>query len=278
MNTYTILKKPAGSDFWSQIPALSIDCALWSDPRGISAKARLCYDKTALYVRLSAVEAQISPVRTAVWNFSSAPCRETTATLISSLTLTAASTWAWPPTAMTWCGSCPRRRCLPRRPDAPRRAGLSPTRFPSPLSGISFQASRPSPAAPSGPTALNAGILPPILTSSPGIPWLLPRRTFTDPRILGSCILPETECHRSRMPQIKNARRRGSFSRQTWRFKRFFSYVYSFLAPAHIRPARFRRTSIMGAASKIISIFARSPGIKGSTPAPRAARKCIPAT
>ena len=73
MNTYTILKKPAGSDFWSQIPALSIDCALWSDPRGISAKARLCYDKTALYVRLSAVEAQIRAKYTGALDF---PCED----------------------------------------------------------------------------------------------------------------------------------------------------------------------------------------------------------
>lgn len=73
MKTYTIQKKPDGPDFWSLIPTLPIDCPLWSDPKGITASARLCYDETAIYVNLSAVEEQIRAEYTSVLDF---PCED----------------------------------------------------------------------------------------------------------------------------------------------------------------------------------------------------------
>ncbi len=58
MKNDTIIQKPQ-SLCWDTVPRLSIDCPLWSQPAGIQAFAQLCYDDTALYVKLTAVEAQI---------------------------------------------------------------------------------------------------------------------------------------------------------------------------------------------------------------------------
>lgn len=58
MRTHVISKKPAVLD-WATIPAASIDNLLWSPQVEISAKAQICYDEEALYVRLSAKEANI---------------------------------------------------------------------------------------------------------------------------------------------------------------------------------------------------------------------------
>lgn len=58
MKTYVITKKPRELD-WSRIPKLDIDTLLWDAAAPVSAQAQLCYDEEALYVRLSAREAEI---------------------------------------------------------------------------------------------------------------------------------------------------------------------------------------------------------------------------
>ena len=58
MRTYVITKKDAVLD-WSVIPTAAIDNLLWTPQVDISAKAQVCYDEEALYVRLSAHEAYI---------------------------------------------------------------------------------------------------------------------------------------------------------------------------------------------------------------------------
>ena len=58
MDTYTIVKKPEKLD-WSRVPALQIDKWHHTEPMPVSAQAQVCYDDTALYVRLSAVEPNI---------------------------------------------------------------------------------------------------------------------------------------------------------------------------------------------------------------------------
>jgi len=58
MKEYTITRKEGDID-WSQIPALQIDNPLRPTQSPVRAQAQLCYDDEALYVRLSAVEANI---------------------------------------------------------------------------------------------------------------------------------------------------------------------------------------------------------------------------
>lgn len=58
MNTYTIVPRPEALD-WEQIPAADISYLVATKPLPICAKARLCYDDKALYVRLEAVEQEI---------------------------------------------------------------------------------------------------------------------------------------------------------------------------------------------------------------------------
>lgn len=58
MREYTITRCNGMPD-WSSVPALQIDHWMETDPMPISAQAQLCYDDTALYVRLSAVEENI---------------------------------------------------------------------------------------------------------------------------------------------------------------------------------------------------------------------------
>ncbi len=64
MKEYTIIKKPAVLD-WAQIPALKIDEVGWNMPAdGVSSTAQLCYDASALFVRLSTEERNIRAVYT----------------------------------------------------------------------------------------------------------------------------------------------------------------------------------------------------------------------
>ena len=58
MREYCIVKKPEVLD-WNNIPKLSIDHLLWSDPIDIKAEGALCYDNEYLYVKLRAVEKNI---------------------------------------------------------------------------------------------------------------------------------------------------------------------------------------------------------------------------
>lgn len=56
MRTYTILPK---KDDWNNIPVALIDKRLWTHEVDISATAQVCYDAEALYLRLTAKEANI---------------------------------------------------------------------------------------------------------------------------------------------------------------------------------------------------------------------------
>lgn len=58
MKEYTITRC-SGQPNWSKVPALQIDHWHNTEPMPISAQAQVCYDDTALYVRLSAVEENI---------------------------------------------------------------------------------------------------------------------------------------------------------------------------------------------------------------------------
>lgn len=72
MKTYTITRKK--EDFsWEQVPVLAIDTLLWSPEVPISAQAQICYDDTALYVRLQAVEPHIRAEGTGPLD---APCED----------------------------------------------------------------------------------------------------------------------------------------------------------------------------------------------------------
>jgi hypothetical protein len=58
MRTYHIVPKPDVLD-WNAIPVAPVDQMKWTPPVDISATAQVCYDDQALYVRLTAREAQI---------------------------------------------------------------------------------------------------------------------------------------------------------------------------------------------------------------------------
>ncbi len=70
MKSYIITKKNEQLD-WDKVPALQLDACLWLPDAGISAQAQLCYDAEAIYVRLSAKEAN---VRAEVTDVTGAPC------------------------------------------------------------------------------------------------------------------------------------------------------------------------------------------------------------
>ena len=72
MNTYKIVKKPEILD-WSLIPSASINHPYQSDGVDITASAQLCYDDSALYVHLSAKEANIRAEGTGLLD---APCED----------------------------------------------------------------------------------------------------------------------------------------------------------------------------------------------------------
>ncbi len=57
-NTYTITRVKGDVD-WNSIPTLYLDNILWEPDCGIRASAQICYDDSALYVHLSAVEENI---------------------------------------------------------------------------------------------------------------------------------------------------------------------------------------------------------------------------
>lgn len=58
MKTYT-LKKITGTPDWNTIEVMPIDTLLWTDPLPISAKAQLCWDEEAIYLRMEAFEKDI---------------------------------------------------------------------------------------------------------------------------------------------------------------------------------------------------------------------------
>lgn len=58
MKTYTI-KKIQGMPDWTNIPVMPIDTLLWTDSIDITAQAQICWDDTALYLRMEAVEPHI---------------------------------------------------------------------------------------------------------------------------------------------------------------------------------------------------------------------------
>ena len=58
MKEYTITRCNGQPD-WTKVPALQMDYLHKTQPLPISAQAQVCYDDTALYVRLSAVEEHI---------------------------------------------------------------------------------------------------------------------------------------------------------------------------------------------------------------------------
>lgn len=58
MRSYTV-KKIQGKPQWNEIPELQIDNLLWTDSIDVSAKAQLCWNEEALYVRMEAVEPNI---------------------------------------------------------------------------------------------------------------------------------------------------------------------------------------------------------------------------
>lgn len=72
MKTYIIVRKKDAFS-WEQIPTLAIDTLLWSPEVPISAQGQICYDDTALYVRLLAVEPHIRAEETSPLG---APCED----------------------------------------------------------------------------------------------------------------------------------------------------------------------------------------------------------
>ena len=58
MNTYTIVRRKENF-LWEDVPALEMNEELRHTEHSVKAKAQLCYDDTALYVRLTAVEQEI---------------------------------------------------------------------------------------------------------------------------------------------------------------------------------------------------------------------------
>lgn len=70
MKTYQVVRKNPGELNWDSVPALLINEVAWNKPAdGIEAKAQLCWDESALYVKLSAKEANITANRTETLDF-----------------------------------------------------------------------------------------------------------------------------------------------------------------------------------------------------------------
>lgn len=72
MRTYTIIKKPDVLE-WSKIPVAFIENSYHKGDVGISSFAQVCYDDTALYVRLYTTETNIRAVGTGPLD---APCED----------------------------------------------------------------------------------------------------------------------------------------------------------------------------------------------------------
>ncbi len=69
MKEYVIVRKPDVLD-WDKIPAAPIDQVGWNQPaEGIEAKAQLCYDDKALYVKLTTKEKHIKAQYTGELDF-----------------------------------------------------------------------------------------------------------------------------------------------------------------------------------------------------------------
>ena len=58
MNTYTV-QRISGTPDWSAVPVLAVRNHLWLPSEQIHMSAQICYDETALYVRMQAVEENI---------------------------------------------------------------------------------------------------------------------------------------------------------------------------------------------------------------------------
>jgi len=58
MKTYVITRTQGAPD-WTRVPGVDIDTCLWTEPAQVAARAQVCYDEEALYVRLSTQEAHI---------------------------------------------------------------------------------------------------------------------------------------------------------------------------------------------------------------------------
>ena len=58
MREYT-LKRISGTLDWDSVAVMPIDTLLWTEQTDVSAQAQLCWDETAIYVRLKAVEQEI---------------------------------------------------------------------------------------------------------------------------------------------------------------------------------------------------------------------------
>lgn len=70
MKTYIITRR---TGTWENIPCAHIDTLLWSPSVPIEATAQLCYDESALYVRLSTCETYIRAEETSIIG---APCQD----------------------------------------------------------------------------------------------------------------------------------------------------------------------------------------------------------
>lgn len=66
MKSY-VIKKIVGQPDWSTIESVQLE-PLWRDAAGISARAQLCWDDEAIYVKLSATESAIRAEYTGVLN------------------------------------------------------------------------------------------------------------------------------------------------------------------------------------------------------------------
>lgn len=58
MNQYTIVRRPASGD-WNSVPVAHMNDFLFPSESPVTARAQVCYDDKALYVRLEATEADI---------------------------------------------------------------------------------------------------------------------------------------------------------------------------------------------------------------------------
>lgn len=58
MNTYTVVRRPENGS-WNAVPVLKMENNLFPSESPVTATAQVCYDETALYVKLQAVEEQI---------------------------------------------------------------------------------------------------------------------------------------------------------------------------------------------------------------------------
>ena len=65
MRSYTIQKIQDAPD-WNTIPVMPIDTLMWTESTDVSAQAQICWDDTALYLRMEAVEPHIRMEETGI--------------------------------------------------------------------------------------------------------------------------------------------------------------------------------------------------------------------